>query len=101
MIEKVRHDPISPKNLKINGNEIMALLKIDPSPKVGMILNALLDEVMETPEKNDKKILEKRAEELDKLSDKELAKLMAGSKKKQAAFEAAVDEEIKGRHYIK
>ncbi|MFA5173114.1 MAG: HD domain-containing protein [Candidatus Paceibacterota bacterium] len=101
MIEKVRHDPISPKNLKIDGNEIMKLLKINPSPKVGMVLNALLDEVMETPEKNDKKILEKRAKELNKLSDEELAALMAESKKKQAAFEAAVDEEIKGRHYIK
>ncbi|MDD4761705.1 MAG: HD domain-containing protein [Candidatus Pacebacteria bacterium] len=101
MIEKVRHDPISPKNLKINGHDLMKLLKINPSPKIGMILNALLDEVMEAPEKNDKKILEKRAKELNKLSDEELAALMVESKKKQAAFEAAVDEEIKSKHYIK
>lgn len=101
MIEKVRRDPISPKMLKINGDELMPLLNIKPSPRVGQILNILLDEVMEEPENNTKKYLERRAHELNNLSDSELAALMAASKKKQAAFEQAADEAIKGKHYVK
>lgn len=101
MIDKVRRDPISPKMLKINGSVLMEFLNLKPSPRVGMILNALLEKVMDKPELNDEALLKKEAEKLNKLSDKELSALMAESKKKQAAFESAVDEDIKGRHYIK
>ncbi len=101
MIDRVRRDPISPKMLKLNGTDLMSLLKITPSPRVGMILNALLEEVINNPKHNTKTTLSKRAKELNKLSDQELSTLMAESKKKQAAFEEAADEDIKTRHYVK
>lgn len=101
MIDRVRRDPISPKMLKVNGTDLMSLLNIAPGPRVGMILNALLEEVMENPKHNTKTILSKRAKELNKLSDQELSALMADSKKKQTAFEEAVDDSIKSRHYVK
>ena len=44
MIEEVMRDPISVGMLKTDGQKIMALLKISPGPKVGQILNALLEE---------------------------------------------------------
>ncbi|RMD62818.1 HD domain-containing protein, partial [Candidatus Parcubacteria bacterium] len=46
MIEKVRHDPLSPKMLNINGDEVMEITGLPPGPPVGWILEVLLDEVL-------------------------------------------------------
>ena len=72
LIEKVSKDPISPKMLKVNGQDIIKILDIDPSPKIGAILKVLLSEVIEDPLKNTKKYLEKRVRELNKLSPEEI-----------------------------
>ena len=74
LIEKVSKDPISAKMLKINGQDIMKILDIKPSPKIGAILKVLLSEVIEDPKKNTKKYLEKRVQELNKLSAEEIKK---------------------------
>jgi len=58
MIEKVKRDPISPKMLKVNGEDVIKILKIQPGPKIGMILSILLDEVIDEPSKNRIKNLE-------------------------------------------
>lgn len=73
--KEIQLDPITPKMIKINGTELMELLDIQPGPRVGLILNALLGEVLEDPKKNEKKYLEKRGVELNKLKDDELKKL--------------------------
>jgi len=72
MIEKVSADPIHVSQLKINGNDVMKILNIAPGPRVGLILNALLAEVLDDPKKNEREILFARAKELNKLSDQEL-----------------------------
>lgn len=74
-LHEVQMDPISVKMLKIKGDELMELLKIKPSPKIGLLLNALLAEVLEDPKLNNKKYLKKRLKELNKLENKELRKL--------------------------
>lgn len=74
LIEKVSKDPISAKMLKINGQDIMKILDAPPGPKIGAILKVLLSEVIEDPEKNTKKYLEKRVKELNKLSAEEIKK---------------------------
>lgn len=101
MIEKVKHDPITPKMLALNGDELMALLGIAPGPRVGWILNALLEEVLDDPQKNIKEKLTKRALELQKLSDAELKKLMANAKEKAKEVEAAEEEEMKKTFRVK
>jgi hypothetical protein len=73
--KEVQLDPITPKMLKIGGDEIMKELKMKPGPKIGLILNALLGEVLENPKKNNKKELTNIANELNKLTDKELEKM--------------------------
>jgi len=73
--KEVQLDPITPKMLQINGTELMEILAIKPGPRVGLILNALLGEVLENPEKNDKELLTARMKELNKLSDEELKQL--------------------------
>ena len=74
-LKEVQLDPITPKMLKVNGTELMEILAITPGPRVGLILNALLGEVLEDPKKNDKDYLINKIKELDKLSDKELKQL--------------------------
>ncbi len=59
-IADVLTQPFSVKDLKINGADVMRLLKIKPGPKVGEILNKLFEEVVEDKEKNKQEYLEKR-----------------------------------------
>ena len=74
LIEKVSKDPISAKMLKVNGQDIMKILNASPGPKIGAILKVLLSEVIEEPNKNTKKYLEKRVKELNKLSAEDIKK---------------------------
>jgi poly(A) polymerase/tRNA nucleotidyltransferase (CCA-adding enzyme) len=100
MIEKVKRDPISPKMLKINGNELMTLLNIKPGPRVGHILNALLEEVIKDPSLNTKDNLKKMAKELNKLSDEQLALLRLEAEKKKEEFESGIEQEIKSKYKV-
>lgn len=101
MVEKVQKDPISAKLLKINGDDVMELLGIEPGPKVGQILAILLDEVLDEPKRNTKKYLKNKAEELGKLQEEELSKLTQKAREKGQEFEKAVDEEVKEKYWVK
>lgn len=101
MIEKVKQDPISPKMLKVNGEDVMKILNIEPGPKIGRILSILLDEVIENPEKNMKENLESRIKDLGKLLDSELEKLAQSSRERKSEFESGIEEEIKKKFYVK
>lgn len=90
IIDKVSHDPISVKMLKVGGEEVMKELNTKPGPKIGLILNYLLAEVIDDPSKNTKECLEQRIHELDKKSPEEL-------KKSLEKIEKAIEEEEKER----
>lgn len=90
IIDKVSHDPISLKMLKIDGNELMKGLGISPGPKVGLILNYLLAEVLDDPAKNTKEHLKQRIHELDKKTPEELQEALK-------RIEEAVEKEEKER----
>ncbi|HEY5221308.1 MAG TPA: HD domain-containing protein [Candidatus Paceibacterota bacterium] len=100
MIEKVKRDPLSPKMLALRGDDLMPLLDLPQSRRVGWILNALMEEVIDDPEKNDKKYLEKRAKELNQESDGELQELFAQAQKKKREAEEEMDNDIKEKHHI-
>ena len=72
MMEKVQNDPISAKMLKINGNDLRTDLQMEPSPKMGAIIDVLLAEVLEDPEKNTKEYLLARAQKLQEFNLEEL-----------------------------
>ena len=101
MIDKVKKDPILPKMLKLNGNELMELLNIQPGPKVGFILNILLEEVLDDPKRNEKEYLSSRASEIYKLSDKELKKLSDKAKESKEEFESGEEEVMKKKYWVK
>jgi len=100
MIDKVRRDPISPKMLKVNGEDVMKVLEIQPGPKVGWILSALMDEVLENPEENRIQNLESRIKELGRLSDDELRELAKRGREKIEGFEKNAEEGMKERHGV-
>ncbi len=100
MIDKVRRDPISPKMLALNGTELMALLAISPSPRVGWILNMLLDEVMDDPARNTKEYLQKRAGELHLCSDEELIRANKKVQEHKEGYEEEAEKEIKKKHHV-
>jgi tRNA nucleotidyltransferase (CCA-adding enzyme) len=64
-IEEVSKKPFSITDLKINGQDIMAELKMEPGRKVGEILKTLFAEVLEDSSKNNKDYLLKRAQEIN------------------------------------
>lgn len=69
LLDKVSRDPISVGMLKINGNDIMKTLKIRPGPRIGLLLSALLAEILEDPQKNKEAILKQRIKELNNEED--------------------------------
>ncbi len=72
MMEKVQNDPISAKMLKINGDDLKTDLGMVPSPKMGAIIDVLLAEVLEDPEKNTRDNLLERAKQLQDFNLEEL-----------------------------
>lgn len=81
MIDKVSHDAISVKMLNVDGKEIMEALAMPPGPKLGLILNSLLAEVLDDPTLNEKEALLKRAKKLDAKSPEELISALERIKK--------------------
>lgn len=100
MIEEAMRDPISVAMLKIDGKKIMELLKVSPGPKIGQILNALMEEVLEDPTLNTEKYLEGRVGELYALSDKELKDYADRGKNKKEKEEEKELEKIRKRHFV-
>jgi poly(A) polymerase/tRNA nucleotidyltransferase (CCA-adding enzyme) len=100
MIDKVRRDPVHPKMLALNGEEIMRLLTIPAGPVVGKILRVLLDEVLEDPSKNTKVQLSSRAKELAMLSDDDLDALDHVARAHMEAAEAEAEADLKRMHRV-
>ena len=95
MIEEVLHDPISVGQLAIDGEVLIGELHMKPSPRMGWILHALLEVVLDDPTKNDKGHLMDIAKSLDLLGDNELKALGERGKEEKEKLE---QEEIKRLH---
>ncbi len=100
MIEKVKRDPVSPKMVVLKGDAVMKILGIPPGPRVGWIISALLDEVLEDPKRNTQEILEERVRELGKLQDKELRSLAEKAKHAKDEFEGGVEDNMKKKYHV-
>jgi tRNA nucleotidyltransferase (CCA-adding enzyme) len=100
MIDEALKDAISLKKMKINGEILIKELHMKPSKRMGNILYALFDEVLENPEKNELEYLKKRSIELDRMNDAELEKF--GEKGKVVLKEEQGKEvqEIRKKHHV-
>lgn len=101
MIEKVKRDPILPKMLAVRGEDVMKSLNLPQSPRVGLILYPLLEEVLDDPSRNTKEYLLPRLKELGKLSDAQLKKMVADAKKRKSEFEEEEEKEMKKKFFVK
>ena len=95
MIEEALRDPISVGQLKINGEFMIKELGITPGPRMGWILHALLEEVLDAPEKNTVEHLSELVKSLNMLGDAELKTLGLRGKEKKEELE---EEEVKKLH---
>lgn len=100
MIEKVSRDPLSPKMLKISGNEVMEILNIKPGPKVGQVLDILLSYVLEDPQKNRTDWLKREIGKMRQLSDQEIAKIAQKARKEIEKIETKSDEMAKKKYWV-
>jgi tRNA nucleotidyltransferase (CCA-adding enzyme) len=92
MVEEALRDPISVGLLKTDGNRIMKQFHVEPSPRIGWVLNALLEDVLDDPKRNTEKYLDAKTAELLGLTDEELKKLGESGKEKRDKRE---EEEVK------
>lgn len=97
MIEKVSKDPLSAKMLTVKGNDLMEALALPASPKIGMLLDVLLAEVIEDPSINTKELLLKRATEL---KEHDLPTLRILAQEKISETKKEKDSQIKKRHWV-
>ena len=86
---------------RLNGNDLMSNLKIEPGPKIGQILDILLGYVLDDPKKNKKEFLEKEASKLSKLTEKELKELSDKSKEEKFEVESKQDQSTKEKYWVK
>ena len=101
MIEEALHDPISVGALKINGEFMIKELGIKPGPRMGWILHALLEEVLDDATKNTKEHLSELVKSLDMLSDNELRILGERGKEKKEELEEKEVEKLHSKHGVR
>jgi tRNA nucleotidyltransferase (CCA-adding enzyme) len=98
LVEKVSQDPISVKMLKVDGNKLKEKAKIKPGPKMGIILDILLGEVLKDTTKNKESYLIKRARDLDQ---KDLTLLKEQAKEKIEDKKIEEDRILKRKYWVK
>ncbi len=98
MVEKVSKDPISVKDLKINGDILLADYNFKPGPQMGAILEILLAEVLDEPKLNNIEYLSKRAIKLQKENLEDLRKMAKDKIEKEKQKEEA---QVKGKYWVK
>lgn len=101
MIEEAMRSPTSVGMLKINGAKVMEVTREIPGHKIGFILHALLEEVLDDPNLNTAEYLEKRSIELSKMPLNELKKLGEKGKEKKEEIEEKEIAEIRKKHWVK
>jgi len=97
--EQKGHQP-SLKMLKVDGEDIMKIAKLEAGPRIGYILNILLEQILDDPNRNTKEILTHDILELSKLSDKELKNKNVQAKEKYNKLLSEYTDKIKKKYYV-
>lgn len=99
MVDEAMRDPITVGMLKIDGAKIMEMGE-KAGPRIGWILHALLEEVLDDPLKNTADYLEKRVESLRELDDKELKEIGKAGKERREQEEEAAVQKLREKHHV-
>lgn len=100
MMDEAMRSPISVKDLKLNGDEMMEMFDLKPGKKIGYILKALMHITLETPENNNKEFLIEKTKEYLALSDDELVTLAESGEDAMLQAEQAEIKKIKRKHKV-
>lgn len=100
MIGEALRDPISVGMLALKGGRLMAITGEKPSPRIGWILHALLEEVLDDPSKNTPEYLESRALQLSQMDDGALQGLGEEGKDRKEEAEEAEVKEIRKKYHV-
>lgn len=101
MIDEVLRDPISVGMLEINGDIMISELHMKPGPKIGHVLHAILEEVLDDPAKNNIEYQKTRSQELYELDEKNLKKLGEKARETKEHAEDRELEELKQKRFVK
>jgi tRNA nucleotidyltransferase (CCA-adding enzyme) len=100
MVEQALRDPISVGMLKTDGAHIMEVFHVNPGPKIGYVLNSLLEEVLDDSTLNTQPYLDERAKDLLGMPEDELRKLGEAGKAKREAAEEEEIKQIMEKHHV-
>lgn len=100
MVDQALRDPVTVGMLKVDGKGIMKVTGEKPGPRIGHMLHALLEDVLEDPEKNTKEWLEMRVGELRHMSDKQLSDMGKSGRERLEAVEADAVRGIEEKWYV-
>jgi len=96
MVDQALRDPVTVGMLAIDGSVLIQEVGEKPGPRVGWILHALLEEVLEDPEKNTKEYLLEKARVLSKMEDQTLREMgESGKEAREEAEEAEIGKILK------
>lgn len=100
MIDEALRDPVSVGMLKLDGNDLIEGFHMKPGPRIGWILHALLEEVLDDPTKNTKELLSERVRELATLEDGGLRILGEQGKERREREDEEIITDIRKQHRV-
>ena len=100
MVEEALRDPISVGMLKTDGNRIMNQFHVEPGPRLGWILNSLLEDVLDDSSLNNEEYLDEKTQKLLELSDQELRALGDSGRKKRDEKDEQELKKILEKHHV-
>lgn len=101
MIEEALRDPISVSQLAIDGNYLINEMKFPAGPRMGWMLHALLEEVLENPKLNTVEQLHERVLDLNELPDTSLRALGERGKERKEREDEEVVQSLRKKHGVK
>ncbi len=100
MIAQALRDPISVGMLAIDGKALMEITGEKPGPRLGWMLHALLEDVLDDASRNTTEYLHNRAKELSALPDKDLRAIGEEGKERKEEAEEADIKEIRKQFFV-
>ncbi len=100
MVEEALRDPISVGMLKTDGSRIMEQFHVEPGPRLGWILNSLLEDVLDDSSRNNEAYLDEKTQKLLTLPDQELRALGDSGRKKRDEKDDLELKKILEKHHV-
>ncbi len=100
MIEEALRAPLSVGMLKVDGVKLMEI-GVEKGPRIGSVLHALLEEVLDDPEKNTEDYLVTRVTVLNQLTNNELDELGKKGKGRLEEEDDKIIKDLRDKHKVK